>query len=180
MRFLISFVAAAVMALPVAARPLTEGEAASLQAALTSYKIASVNKHADQIVATIPPRIVNVFAGTAGIEASQVTKTLVSQTEAMLKTTKITDFVYAPGPYEAKDEKMADGTAIVWAVVPTQFVSEADGKKTLNHQPLLALSEGGKWYFSRVDGPQQQQMVAFAYPFIAQATLPASSAAPTN
>jgi len=44
----------------------------------------------------------------------------------------------------------------------------------------LAILEGGKWYFSRIDGPAQQQIVSFAYPFIAEAKLPAATSKPLD
>ncbi|MCX8509786.1 MAG: hypothetical protein ORN49_13080 [Rhodobacteraceae bacterium] len=178
MRFLASLFLVLSFTLPVQARPLTEAEAKGLDHAVASYLRATMSKDAEKVVATIPPRILNVFAGTAGIEAKDVQKTLTAQTKELMKTTAISDFVAAPAPYEGNDATLADATTVVWAVVPTQFVVEANGAKTLNHQPLFAVLEGDKWYFSRIDGPQQQQIVGFAYPFIATAKLPAASSQP--
>ena len=164
--------------LPLDARPLSEAEATGLDKAVATYLRATMSKDAEKVVGTIPPRILNVFAGTAGIEAKDVQTTLIAQTIELMKTTEITDFVAAPGPYEGNDATLADATPVVWAVVPTQFTAEANGAKTLNYQPLFAVLEAEKWYFSRIDGPQQQQIVGFAYPFIATATLPPSSSQP--
>lgn len=178
MRFLATLVLSLLLAAPLAARPLSEAEGDGLQKAIDSYRRVTVNKNAEKIVSTIPPRVLNVFAGTAGIEASKVQETLIAQTAELLKTTEISDFVTAPGPFEGNDATLQDGTEVIWAVVPTQFTAEGKAGKTRNHQPLLAIFEGGKWYFSRIDGPAQQQIVAFAYPFIAGATLPAATSAP--
>ncbi len=178
MRFLAPLFLALTLALPVHARPLSEDEAKGLDLAIASYLRATMAKDAEKVVATIPPRILNVFAGTAGIEAKDVQKTLIAQTRELMKTTQISDFVAAAGPFDGNDAKLADDTPVVWAVVPTQFTATADGKKTMNHQPLFAVLEGGKWFFSRIDGPQQQQIVGFAYPFIATAILPPSSSQP--
>lgn len=180
MRFLATLFLSLFLAAPVSARALSEAEAEGLQKAIDSYRRVTVNKSAEKIVATIPPRVLNVFAGTAGIEASKVQETLVTQTEELLKTTAISDFVTAPGPFEASDATLQDGTAIVWTVVPTQFTAEGKTGKTRNSQPLLAILEDGKWYFSRIDGPAQQQIVSFAYPFIAEAKLPAATSQPIN
>lgn len=178
MRFLAALVLSLLLAAPLAARPLSEAEGVGLQKAVDSYRRVTVNKNAEKIVATIPPRVLNVFAGTAGIEASKVQETLIAQTAELLKTTEISDFVTAPGPFEGNDATLQDGTEVVWAVVPTQFTAEGKASKTRNSQPLLAILEGGKWYFSRIDGPAQQQIVSFAYPFIAEAKLPAATSAP--
>ncbi len=178
MRFLAALVLSLLLAAPLMARPLSEAEGVGLQKAIDSYRRVTVNKNAEKIVATIPPRVLNVFAGTAGIEASKVQETLVTQTMELLKSTAIRDFVTAPGPFEGNDATLQDGAAVVWVVVPTQFTAEGKAGKTRNSQPLLAILEGGKWYFSRIDGPAQQQIVAFAYPFIAEAALPAATSTP--
>jgi len=180
MRFLAAVILSLLLAAPVSARPLSEVEAGDLQKAVDSYRRVTVNKNAEKIVATIPPRVLNVFAGTAGIEASKVQETLIAQTAELLKTTEISDFVTAPGPFEGNDATLQDGTQVVWAVVPTQFTAEGKTGKTRNNQPLLAILEGGKWYFSRIDGPAQQQIVSFAYPFIAEAKLPAATSKPLD
>ena len=180
MRFPLIAALVVMMAQPLAARPLSEAEAESLTKAVDSYRRVTVAKNAEKIVATIPPRVLNVFAGTAGIEASAVQETLVTQTGELMKKVSISDFVAAPGPYDAQDATLADGTAVVWVVVPTQFVAETEAGRTFNQQPLLAILEGGNWYFSRIDGPQQQQIVAFAYPFVAEATLPTAISRPAD
>lgn len=178
MRLLVSLLLALSFALPLHARALSEEEAAGLTKAVTSYGRVTEAKNAEAIVATIPPRVVNVVAGTAGIEASKIEKTLVDQTKKVLKSSTIRNFVTAPGPFEANDATLADGSQVVWVIVPAQFDAEADGKKTRNNQPLLAIFEAGQWYFSRIDGLQQQQVVGLAYPFIAEAKLPTAVSTP--
>lgn len=178
MRFLAPFVLAALAALPAAARPLTEAEEKGLTKAINGYERATTHADAERIVATIPPRIVNIFAGASGIEADKVKETLVGQTRDLMKGTSISDFAVAPGPYDAADATLADGTALVWVIVPADFTTQENGKSMRNHQPLFAVLEDGEWYFSRVDGPQQQQMVAMAYPFVAKVKLPAATATP--
>jgi hypothetical protein len=178
MRFVATLFLALSLALPLNARALSEEEQAGLTKAVDSYRRVTTAKNAEKIVATIPPRVLNVFAGTAGIEASKVEDTLVAQTAELLKTTAITDFVTAPGPFDGNDATLQDGTKVVWAVVPTQFTAEGKAGKSRNSQPLLAILESGKWYFSRIDGPQQQQIVSFAYPFIAGVSLPAATSTP--
>ena len=139
MRFVATLFLALSLALPLNARALSEEEQAGLTKAVDSYRRVTTAKNAEKIVATIPPRVLNVFAGTATLQ---------------------------------------DGTKVVWAVVPTQFAAEGKAGKSRNSQPLLAILESGKWYFSRIDGPQQQQIVSFAYPFIAGVSLPAATSTP--
>ncbi|MGB3147222.1 MAG: hypothetical protein WBA91_05625 [Paracoccaceae bacterium] len=178
MRFVISVIALLLFSLPLQARPLTGAESASLEKSVESYLRATMAGNAEKIVASLPPRLLNVFAGTAGIEAKQVEKALIEQTRTVLRKGRVKDFVAAPGPYDGNDARMADGTPIVWVIVRTQFVTEATGQRVRNDQPLFGVLEDGKWYFSRIDGPQQQQVVSFAYPFMAGLELPPATATP--
>lgn len=178
MRILLAVLVLLSLSLPLTARPLSEAEAAGLTKALEGFFRANTSGDAARIVATLPPRVVNVFAGTAGIEADDVQSALAKQTADLMKTTKVSEFVAAPGPYDAQDATLGDGSSVVWVVIPTQYVTATDKVKSRNSQPLFAVLENNHWYFSRIDGVQQQQLLSFAYPFIATATLPASSVTP--
>ena len=57
MRFLVSAALAILLALPVQARPLAEGEQADLMKAVGAYLRATGNGNAEKIVSTIPPRV---------------------------------------------------------------------------------------------------------------------------
>ena len=92
MRFVVSCLLAISLAQPLHARALGDAEQTELMAAVDSYLRATGAGDAEKIVATIPPRILNVFSGSSGIEASQVQKTLTEQTAELLKTTKFSEF----------------------------------------------------------------------------------------
>ncbi|MGB7270535.1 MAG: hypothetical protein WBC90_13550 [Albidovulum sp.] len=180
MRILVSTILAALLALPLHARPLTEANEASLIKAVDGYLRASAAANAQKVVATIPPRVINVFAGTSGVEAKKLEETLVAQTAELLKATKIRQFKSDQGPFDVQDVTLADGSVVTWVLVGTEFTAITKDKTTRNTQPLLAILEDKKWYFTRIDGPQQQQLVAFAYPFVADLTLPASTSTPVE
>ncbi|MFN0115107.1 MAG: hypothetical protein ACKVPY_10565 [Paracoccaceae bacterium] len=163
---------------PAQARPLTEDEAEALDKAVSRYLSASGSKNAEGIVAAIPPRVLNVFAGAYGIEAKNLDKTLIEQTAAMMKQASFSDLTSDQTALDAADVAMADGTAVTWVIVPTAFTAETKGNKTRNEQPLLALNEGGKWYFMRIEGEEVRKIVAFAYPFLAEAVLPEARVTP--
>ena len=78
MRILSPLLLALTFALPLDARPLSEAEATGLDKAVATYLRATMSKDAEKVVGTIPPRILNVFAGTAGIEAKEVRTTLIA------------------------------------------------------------------------------------------------------
>ena len=178
MRRLALIAAAVLFALPAAARPLSEGERGDLTKAVDGYMRATMANNAEKIVASIPQRILNIFAGSAGIEAKNLNQTLVDQTKALTKGLKVRDAVADMSAVTAEDAVLADGTAVVWSIVPTSYTAEKDGAKTLNKQALLAVNEGGKWFFVRVDGAQQKQIAAIAYPFVAEAVIPEPAVSP--
>jgi hypothetical protein len=178
MRLFALLLALCLAALPVSARPLTPEEDASLGKAVDAYLKAILASNAEKIVAAIPPRVVNIFAGTAGIEAKKVQKALVDQTKEMMKGSRFRDLSADRSALDAGEGTLSDGTAITWVIVPTAFTAEVGEAKTRNNQPVLALSEGGKWYFLRIDGEQQKQLVTIAYPFLEGVSFPAASATP--
>jgi hypothetical protein len=165
---------------PADARDLSTAEASSLNQAAGAYLSAVGRGDADKIVAALPPRVLTVFGAASGIEAKQLTKTLVEQTDALMKKTTFTKVAASDEVPQAGDTKLADGTDVVWAILKTSFISETDGKSTQNWQPLLALNEAGKWYFLRVEGPQSKQLAAIAYPFLNDIDFPSAASAPAN
>jgi hypothetical protein len=176
----VALLAPVLPASPVSARDLTAAEASSLDAAADSYLRAVGGGDAELIVAALPPRVLAVFGAASGIEAKQLTKTLVEQTAALMKTTRFTSVAASDEVPQAGDAKLADGTDVLWAILKTSFVTETDGRSTQNWQPLLALQEAGKWYFLRVEGPQSKQLAAIAYPFLNDINFPSAATAPAN
>jgi hypothetical protein len=178
MRWIAAIAITFALAMPAAARPLSPDEDAALTRSMDSYLRAIGSGNAERIVKGIPPRIMNIFAGTSGIEARNLEKTLIDQTAQMMKGSSFTDIGADRRALDAQDAALADGTPITWVVVPTAFTAETNGARTRNEQPMLAIREGEKWYFVRIDGPAQQQMVAMGYPFLAKATFPAARVTP--
>lgn len=164
------------VALPSHARPLTTPEAKSLDAAVNSYLAAIEKGDAERIVGAIPPRIIQLFATQSGTDAATLEKTLAEQTQGLLGGSRFSDLSASTRGADAADSKLDDGTKVTWAVIPTEFTVFQGEGKTRNQQPMLALREGEIWYFIRIEGAAQGQMVSLAYPFLADAKFPASSA----
>lgn len=165
-------------ALPVAARPLSDAEQKVMSKSVDIYLRAIGRGESERVVSTLPPRILNVFAGQAGIEADALIPTLAAQMTAMMKGIKFSDFSSDKTALEANDATLADGTVVTWVLVPTAFTSETDAGKTRHEQPLLVLREGEKWYMMRIEGAAQVQLVSFAYPFLADVVIPPSKSTP--
>ncbi|MCB2115754.1 MAG: hypothetical protein KDE00_05485 [Rhodobacteraceae bacterium] len=160
------------------ARPLTSGESGSLGKAVSGYLAAIEKNDAKGIVGALPPRVIAVFAGATGMEEKALTATLTEQTSAMLAGTTVRDVTADESALDAEDADLADGSKVTWVLIPTAFVSEVKGKATRNEQPLLAVSEKGKWYFLRVDGKERRDLAAVAYPFLKDQTIPGAKVTP--
>lgn len=170
--------AGASAATPAFARPMSQAESQKMETAVGVYLRSIGRGEAERVVASLPPRVKNIFAGSAGIEASKLDATLVAQTDALLKSAKFDNFSADYKGVEANDSVLADGTRVTWVVVPTEFTASTAKGKTLNRQPLLAVNEAGKWYMMRVEGQQQKQLVSIAYPFLKDVAFPESSVTP--
>ena len=154
------------------ARPLDSTETETLDKALKVYFQAISGADADGIVAALPPRILNVFAGATGIETSKLRAVLAEQTRTLIKGTSFRDVTADETALDAEDSALSNGTRITWVLIPTAFVSETKGKATHNEQPLLAVHEMGKWNFLRIDNRERRDLAAIAYPFLKDEKFP--------
>ena len=107
-------------------------------------------------------------------------KTLAEQTRGVMAQSVFTELSAETAGADASDERLADGTAVTWTVVPARFDVETGGSRSRNEQPMLALREGADWYFIRIEGAAQSQMVSLAYPFLADAHFPAATVTPLD
>lgn len=173
-----ALISASLFALPAVARPLGKAEAQKLDRAMRAYLRAIETGDAQGVIAAMPPRVVSIFAAATGLEEKALRTTLVAQTDALMRTTTVRDLAADQSALDAVDETLADGTTVVWVIVPTVFVSEAGGKIARNEQPLLALREGKAWHFLRIDGRERREVAALAYPFLAGQTFPEARTTP--
>ena len=180
MRFLLAAALSLVLAVPAAARPLGTDEAKQMSKSVGIYLRAIGRNEHERVIASLPPRVLNVFAGQAGIEASALVPTLAAQMKELTKGATFSDFTTDETTLDANDATLADGTPVTWVLVPTSFVAETKAGKSRNEQPLLVLREGDKWYMMRIEGAAQQQLVSYAYPFLAEVQIPPSVATPLN
>lgn len=177
---LAALLATLLLALPAAARPLAKAEARALDTAITAYLGAIAEGDAEAVVAAMPPRVLAIFAAATGLEEKALRTTLVEQTGALMRGTKVSDLSADQSALDAGDETLADGATVVWVIVPTAFVSEAEGKAARNEQPLLALREGKAWHLLRIDGKERRDIAALAYPFLAGREFPEAKTTPVE
>lgn len=179
MRRLAAFVLCLLAALPTAARPLDDGERRGLDKAVAAYSRALERGDAAALTGTLPPRLLRFHAGMTGMTVAALEQAMTDQTAAMLESTRFGALEADTSAAEAAEATLADGTQILWAVLPAAFETETDGTRARVSQPVLALRDDGQWYLIRID-PSQAQVLAAVYPFLAGVDLPAATVAPVN
>lgn len=166
-------------ALPAAARPLSADERQGLETAVTAYSRALETGDAAALTASLPPRVMRLHAGMTGLTVEALGAAMTEQTAAMLAGTRFGALVADPAAAEAAEAALADGTPVLWAVLPASFETEQAGKRVRVTQPILALRDGGAWYLIRID-PTQAQVLTAVYPFLSGVTLPPATVEPLN
>lgn len=179
MRLLAALALSLLIALPAEARPLNRAELRGLDAALAAYSEALETGDAAALTQALPPRMLRFHAGLTGLEIDKLTQAMTEQTEAMMATTRFGALTAETADAEAAEATLADGTKIVWAILPASFTMAQDGRDARVGQPVLALREGKDWFLLRVD-PGQQRMLAAVYPFLADVTFPEATVGPAE
>ncbi len=172
MRILATLFAVLLLALPAQARELTSEESRSLKSAINGFTRAMERGNARKIAATVPPRVLNMIAGTNGLKVRDLEKAMVEQTAAVMKSATFSDLTINQQDLDATDATLSDGTEIVWTLVPSTFRMTVGDNTTQNEQAMLALRDGRSWYLIRVAEPAQRQMISIVYPFLADADFP--------
>lgn len=178
MRLLFALFATLALALPAAARPLTGAETRSLEKALRDFDRALTGRDSARLVAAIPPRIIAMIAGQSGMELAALQKAMAEQSDAALAGVTFTDLTTDPSRADAATATLGDGSTVTWALVPVSFVMDKDGTRQLFRQTILALNEADTWYLLRIEDPQQRDLVAAVYPFLADVAIPPTEVGP--
>lgn len=179
MRRLAAFALCLIAACPAAARPLDDTERRGLDKAVTAYSRALERGDAAALTGTLPPRLMRFHAGMTGMTVAALEQAMTEQTAAMMADTRFGALTADPSAAEAAEATLADGSQVLWAVLPATFETETAGGRARVSQPVLALRDEGKWYLIRID-PSQAQVLAAVYPFLAGVDLPAATVAPVN
>ena len=180
MRFIATLFAVFLLALPAQARDLTPEETRTLKSAINGFTRAMERGNARKIAGTIPPRVLNMIAGTSGMKVKDLEKAMVEQTAAVMKSATFSDLTIDQQNLDATDATMSDGTEIVWTMVPSTFRMTVGEKTTMNEQTMLALRDGRSWYLIRVAEPAQRQMISLVYPFLADIEFPEPVSTPVD
>jgi hypothetical protein len=164
---LLSACVCSLIALPLApaspawARALNPQEKADLAKTVTEFDTAMRESRFDKIVETMPPRVLGVMAGRAGVPVAQMRDALIATSKNLMESVKMPAF----GMDLAKTEYKELPSGTPYAVIPTSTIIES-GPSTRIKQNIhtIALLDGGKWYLVRIDDAKQIAILREAYP----------------
>ena len=168
-------VAAVMIAVSVA--PALAFDDADRAAVAKSFETLAENSKSENIPALVdsmPPKILEKMAEPTGMDVAVLKPMIVEQLKQAMSQVSIGEFTYDL-------DAMQSGTSDAgrsYAVVPTSVVMEISGASMKADGPTLALEDGDQWYLLQVQSPDQKQLLATAYPDLADVDLPVPTVTP--
>jgi len=164
MTFLRSATLAAGLALltsPLAAEVLSDADSSALQTRISSFNTAFAAADFDEVMTTMPPRVLNFIAERSGMTPEALLEAMVTQTEAAMETITVEDFGMSLEDATTGVTDQGD----TYAILPTTVLMDIQNVgKMRGVNSTLALKDEGKWYLIRVDNEQQLQLLRTVYP----------------
>lgn len=147
------------------ARGLNDAEKASLSTTVNDFNGAIKSANIDRISQTVPPRIFDLLAKKANIDAAVIRETMLQLLKSTMKETPFEDF--SMDLQQAAFKETPQGEP--YALIPTQVSLAVEGKRFKVSTHTLALLDGETWYLVRVSEEQQVMLLREAYPnFVAE------------
>ena len=151
---------APVLAPPADARGLEDHERSTLASTVDEFNTAMRNDNYERIIATVPPKMVEVVAKKVQLPVSEVRTSMVSAMRNVTNSVKIESFSMDVGKAEYQEANGGEP----YALIPTETVLAADGQRYRVKSKTLALLDGATWYLVRVGEPSQVVVLRSAYP----------------
>jgi hypothetical protein len=159
-------------AIPAAARGLTDTETSSLSAVVESFDAAMRRNDYETVLLTVPPKIMQHIAKSAGTDVDALRLSAVKQMKAALANVKLLSFDLDLS--KAENHELPNGEPYV--LIPTETVMDTGEKgKFVAHSQTLAMLDDGKWYLLRVDESTQVEIMRQVYPDFADVDFPTGS-----
>lgn len=153
------------------ARELTPQEATGLAAEVEDFGSAMESGDLETVSATIPPRVLDHIARSAGVDTDILRSIIIEQMEDVFAENPLEGFAMDAG--NAIHRELADGAP--YALVPTETDVEVDGRTMRMRSHTLALMDQGEWYLLRVSEAQQIAILRQVYPEFAEVEFPEST-----
>lgn len=122
----------------------------------------------DKTMDTVPPKLLEEMAGQANMSVEDMRAAAADAASSMMGQVTVESFDYDldAASFSETDERE-------YATIPTTSVMEAMDQKMKMTGDTLALKDEGNWYLVRIEDPAQLQMLAAAYPDMADVEISA-------
>jgi len=156
-----SFAVLLLALVPATAREFTDAEKAELATAVADFNTAMTNQDWATVMGIVPPKILEKFAGDAGITQEQLLEQMATLMEQSLATVTIDSF--GMDLENATYSETDDGTP--YALIPTETVIGLgeQGQMRATSQ-TLGMFEEGEWYLVRTEDAATLDALKSIYP----------------
>jgi hypothetical protein len=159
-------VVAAVLALSLgvssvaAARDVTDAERTALTDTVASFDTAMRTNDMERVIGTIPPKVLQTIADTAGVSIDDLKAAVAAQSAEAMQSVTLDSF--SMDMEKAEYKELPDGSP--YALIPTETVMSVGDNKMKATSETLAILDEGTWYLLRVDDQQQVSILKQVYP----------------
>jgi hypothetical protein len=146
-------------------RALSDAEKTSLSTTVSDFNGAIKSANIDRISQTVPPRIFDLLAKKANIDAAVIRETMTRMLKSTMEEAPFEDFSMDVEHAAFKETPNGDP----YALIPTKVSLNVEGQRFKVSTHTLALLDGETWYLVRVSEDQQVMLLREAYPnFVAE------------
>lgn len=145
-------------------RAPTATELSTLKRDVSAFNRATEQNDAAKVIGALPPRVIPSFSKGSNLSSAQVRDTLVqnarafgAQADPRGMTADLTDL-------SLTDVKTRHDGTLSWGLVKLSGTAMSGSKRVAFSTTALALLQEKQWYFARIDGAGQAQLIRQAYP----------------
>lgn len=147
-----------------AGRTPSGSELAALQRDVAAFARATETNDAAGIIDALPPRVIPAFTANSNLTAKDMRDTLIQNTRAFGHQAKPQNVSADLGGLSLRDVKTRKDGTLSWGQIVLSGTAMNGSKRVPFSATTLALLQGGKWYFARIDAAGQTELIRMAYP----------------
>ncbi|MEM9045468.1 MAG: hypothetical protein AAGC81_12305 [Pseudomonadota bacterium] len=149
----------------------------ALSKRVSAYAAAMQSKSYEGIIDVVPTRILSMMAGLSDTDVATLKAAMIQQTQQAIATIDVLEFeIDTRNP----DYKRTSND-VPFVFLPTAAVMAVPGVgKVESSTSTLALKDGGEWFLSAIDSPQQIAIIRQAYPGFSSIDFPSGTSKPAE
>ncbi|WP_243374699.1 hypothetical protein [Microvirga solisilvae] len=160
MVMLAALVIAFAMTGPAEARDLTAAERAALDQTLLDFQKAITGRQMEQVLAVVPPRIMEHIAKQSSLDTATVRKGVIDKMSEAFANVSIRSFKMDMATADFR--QLPSGTPYV--LIPTELTMEVNAKAVEAKSQTLAIIDDSAWYLLDLSAKPQVSIFTQVYP----------------